>query len=66
MHHCAGSFAIVAAPLMYFFLQESTRWLILNGHEQNAKEQLHKIASGNGRVLSHREIAEISGYICHK
>ena len=61
MHLTTGLIALVAAPLMFFFLRESTRWLIVNGRLEEAERQLREAAKVNGRELDEEERRKMNG-----
>ncbi len=52
LHLWIGLMVLVLVPILYLFLKESMRWLVLNGREEEAEEMLLDVARVNGRHLS--------------
>ena len=59
MHLYMGLISTISIPTTAFLLAESTRWMILNGKEEEAERELLKIAKWNKKHLTDDEALEM-------
>ncbi len=59
LHLWLGLIVLALVPIIYFYLKESMRWLVLNGKEDEAETMLLEVAKTNGRHLSNTQIGEM-------
>ncbi len=59
MHLWIGLAVIATVPVLYFFLKESMRWLVLNGRENEAETMLLDVARVNKRHLSNTQCRDM-------
>ena len=60
LHLYIGLLTTISIPGNVFLLHESTRWMILNGKDEEAEKTLHKIARWNKRHLSENDALEMN------
>ena len=60
LHLWNGLVIMAVTPILYVYLKESMRWLVLNGREAEAEKMLLKVAKANKRHLSSTQAREMN------